>query len=104
MTFVGRPVYCTLSLLRKIPCDFQELIVNDDVIWQQFKKLEERVGQLGKTCSNLKKGKAALEAKIEDLEQTLKKKDATEQRLMEERSVIRSRIDHLLSKLDQVGG
>ncbi len=78
--------------------------MDDNLIWQQFEKLEERVEQLVQTCRNLENAKTTLEAKIEDLEEVIKKKDATEQRLMEERSVIRSRIDHLLSKLDQAGG
>lgn len=78
--------------------------MDDNVISQQFKKLEEKVEQLVQACRNLKNANTALEAKIQDLEQALKKKDATAQRLMEERSMIRARIDDLLSKLDQVGG
>ncbi len=77
--------------------------MDDNLIWQQFEKFEERVEQLVQTCRNLRNTNATLEAKIEDLEEGTKKKDATEQRLMEERSVICSRIDHLLSKLDQAG-
>lgn len=76
--------------------------MDEDIIPQQFKKLEERIEQLVRTCHDLQHAESELEAKIRDLEEALKTKDATEQRYMEEKSMIRSKIDNLLSRMDQV--
>ena len=76
--------------------------MDEGVIPQQFKKLEERVGQLVQRCHDLERGKAELEAKIRGFQEAIKTKDAAEQHYMEEKAMIGSRIDNLLSKLDEV--
>ena len=76
--------------------------MENDSIPQQFQKLEERVGQLVQTCHDLQQSELALKAKVSELEQTLTTQNATSQHYMEEKTMIRSKIDHLLSKLDQV--
>lgn len=73
-----------------------------DSIPQQFQKLEEKVGQLVQTCHDLQQSEVALKAKVGELEEALKTQDATSQHYMEEKTMIRSKIDNLLSKLDQV--
>jgi FtsZ-binding cell division protein ZapB len=76
--------------------------VEKDSIPQQFQKLEEKVGQLIQTCHDLQQSEVALKAKVGELEGALKTQDATSQHYMEEKTMIRSKIDNLLSKLDQV--
>jgi chromosome segregation ATPase len=78
--------------------------VEQGSIPEQFRKLEEKVGQLVQRCQDLQRQKAELEAKISDSQATLKTKDAAEQQHMEEKTMIRSKIDNLLSRLDQVVG
>ncbi len=69
-----------------------------------FKKLEDKIEGLIQTCRHLQQTKSELEAKIYELEGALKAKVAAEQEYAGERSVVRSRIDDLLSRLDQVVG
>ncbi len=76
----------------------------ENAIFQQFKKLEDRVEQLVGTCRDLKNAKTVLEEKIRELEGALKKDDTAAQRYDQERSMIRSRIDDLLGKVDQALG
>jgi septation ring formation regulator EzrA len=76
--------------------------VEQDSIPQQFQKLEEKVGRLVQTCHDLQQSEVALKAKVRELEEALKTQDATSQHYMEEKTMIRSKIDNLLSKLDQV--
>ena len=75
--------------------------MDEQTIPQQFTKLEEKVGQLVQTCHDLQHSNAALQAKIKDLEEALKTRDATEQHYMEEKTMIRSKIDNLVSRLEQ---
>lgn len=76
--------------------------MDEDTIPKQFQKLEDKVGQLVQTCHDLQDSKVALQAKIGELEETLRTRNATEQDHMEEKTMIRSKIDNLLSRLDQV--
>jgi chromosome segregation ATPase len=76
--------------------------VDEDSISQQFDKLEERVEQLVRTCNDLQHAKSGLEAKVQELEQALRTKEATERGYIEEKSVIRSKMDDLLGRLDQI--
>jgi len=70
----------------------------------QFKRLEDKIEDLIQTCRHLQQTESELEAKIYELEGALKAKVAAEQEYAGERSVVRSRIDDLLSRLDQVLG
>ncbi|MBW2601716.1 MAG: cell division protein ZapB [Deltaproteobacteria bacterium] len=69
---------------------------------EQFKKLEDKVEELVRMCNELQNAKAELGKKVEKLEKSLAAKDESEQGYLEERSMIRSRMDSLLEKLDQV--
>jgi exonuclease VII small subunit len=78
--------------------------VEEETIPAQFRRLEDRVGQLVRRCSELERGKADLETKIKEYQQALEAKDAAEQTYREEKRVIRSRIDDLLGRLNEVLG
>jgi len=77
-------------------------IVDEEGFSEQFKKLEDRVEKLVRMCNELQNTKAELGKKVEKLEKSLAAKDESEQGYLEERSMIRSRMDSLLEKLDQV--
>lgn len=70
----------------------------------QFRKLEAKIEELIQRCYNLQQTESELEAKIFELEGALKAKVAAEQKYTEERSMVRSKVDDLLSRLDQVIG
>ena len=77
-------------------------MVDEEGFAEQFKKLEDRVEELVRMCNELQNTKAELGKKVEKLEKSLAAKDESEQGYLEERSMIRSRMDSLLGKLDQV--
>jgi len=77
-------------------------IVDEEGFAEQFKKLEDKVEELVRMCNELQNAKAELGKKVEKLEKSLAAKDESEQGYLEERSMIRSRMDSLLEKLDQV--
>ena len=77
-------------------------MVDEEGFAEQFKKLEDRVEELVRMCNELQNAKAELGKKVEKLEKSLAAKDESEQGYLEERSMIRSRMDSLLEKLDQV--
>jgi len=79
-------------------------MIKEEVINEQFKRLEEKVKGLVQICHDLQDGRSRLEAKINNLEDALRRKDASEQRYIEEKSVVRSRIGDLLKRLDEVLG
>jgi peptidoglycan hydrolase CwlO-like protein len=77
-------------------------VVEEDSFPGQFKKLEDKIEALVQTCRNLQQNRSELESKIHDLEEFIKAKVAAEQEYAEEKSMIRAKVDDLLSKLDQV--
>ncbi len=78
--------------------------MDQDSIPQQFVTLEKKVEQLVQKCNNLQNSKSGLEAKVRDLEEALSAKNATEQGYMQEKSMIRSKMDNLVGRLDKALG
>jgi peptidoglycan hydrolase CwlO-like protein len=78
------------------------VVEEEDGFPGQFKKLEDKIETLVRTCRDLQNNKSELEAKIYDLEGSVKTRVAAEQEYAEEKSMIRSKVDNLLSRLDQV--
>lgn len=76
--------------------------MEEDSFPEQFKKLEDKIEALVQTCRDLQQNKSELESKIYDLEGSIKAKVAAEQEHAEEKSMIRAKVDELLSRLDQV--
>ncbi len=77
------------------------LEVDEEGIDKQFERLENRVEELVRLCTELQNTKSELYQRIEELESKLAAKDETERNYLEERSMIRSRMDSLLERLDQ---
>lgn len=66
----------------------------------QFDKLEKKVGNLIYQCKTLENLNLDLSAKVKSLEAELTKKVETEKEYSEQKALIRSKVDNLLSKLN----
>ncbi len=74
--------------------------MENDLVLQQFDEIEEKVEKLIKVCKTKEATISDLKKKNEELEQELQKKVEGENILKEQKALIRSKIDSLLSKLN----
>jgi hypothetical protein len=71
-----------------------------DYVIRQFDSIENKLEVLINTCQTLKAKNDDLENKMFRLEQELRVKGETEKSFVEERALIKSKIDKLLAKLE----
>jgi len=71
-------------------------------ILKQFEEIEQRVERLIETCNALETTNLELKNKIKSLEEEIQGKVEAERSYAEEKALIRSKIDSLLVKLDEV--
>ena len=76
--------------------------VSEDIIWEQFKILEEKISELIKLSQTLEEEKADLAAQLVEKEKIVHQKEHENKSLVEERTAIRGKIDSILLKLDSV--
>ena len=76
--------------------------MDNDTILKQFNEIENRVESLISRCSSLETANSELTATIVNLETRLKDKEAAESQDSEIRTLIRSKIDNLLERLDGI--
>ena len=76
--------------------------MDNDTILKQFNEIENRVESLISRCSSLVTANSALTATVENLEIKLREKEAAENQDSEIRTLIRSKIDNLLERLDGI--
>ena len=76
--------------------------MESDLIIRQFEQIEQRVGDLIETCKDYEAANIELKNQVVKLQEELQAKQETENRYMEEKSLVRSKIDGLLAKLDTV--
>jgi len=76
--------------------------LDNDTILKQFNEIENRVESLISRCSSLEAANSDLTASVKNLEATLKDKEAVENQDGEVRTLIRSKIDSLLERLDGI--
>lgn len=76
--------------------------MDNDTILKQFNEIENRVESLISRCSSLEAANSELTASVNNLEATLKDKEAVENQDGEIRTLIRSKIDSLLERLDGI--
>ena len=76
--------------------------MNNDTILEQFNEIENRVESLISRCRSLETANSELTATVGNLETRLKDKEATENQETEVRTLIRSKIDNLLERLDGI--
>ncbi len=71
-----------------------------DNVMLQFDQVEKKIVSLIKICKSLEASNAELAAQVKNLETELQKKVETENVYSEQKAMIRSKIDGLLTKLD----
>lgn len=76
--------------------------MDNDTILKQFKEIEDRIESLISRCSLLESTNSELTATVENLETRLKEKEALVNQDGEIKTLIRSRIDNLLERLDGI--
>ncbi len=74
--------------------------MENGLVLHQFDEIEEKVEKLIKVCKTQEATISDLKKKNEELEQELQKKIEGENILIEQKALIRSKIDSLLSKLN----
>jgi uncharacterized coiled-coil DUF342 family protein len=76
--------------------------VDNNVIVRQFEDIEQKVERLIGVCRQLEATKSELSNKIEELEKELQGKIEEEKRYQAEKDLIRSKVDSLLAKLEDI--
>jgi predicted RNase H-like nuclease (RuvC/YqgF family) len=76
--------------------------LDNDTILKQFNEIENRVESLISRCSSLGKANSELTATVENLETKLREKESAENQDSEIKTLIRSKIDNLLERLDGI--
>lgn len=76
--------------------------MNNEKILRQFDEIEQKVEKLIDVCKSLEATNLELNNKIEKLDQELQDKLETENNYQEERALIRSKIDSLLVRLEDI--
>ena len=73
-------------------------------ILEQFDQIEQKVERLVDKCAALEATNSELQNKLKRLEEEIQGKVEAETSYAEEKALIRSKIDGLLAKLDEVAG
>ncbi|CAB5082567.1 hypothetical protein D3OALGA1CA_4875 [Olavius algarvensis associated proteobacterium Delta 3] len=76
--------------------------MDNDLILGQFEEIEQKVDRLIGVCKTLETQKIELADKVANLEATLQQKVEEEKRLEAEKTLIRSKIDSLLARLEDI--
>jgi len=76
--------------------------LNNEKILRQFDEIEQKVEKLIDVCKSLEATNLEFNNKVEKLEQELQDKLETENNYQEERALIRSKIDSLLVRLEDI--
>ena len=75
--------------------------MDNELILLQFEEIEQKVEELISRCKSLKTTNTDLNTRIEYLEKELQEKTAIENNHIEERDLVRSKIDALLNRLEE---
>ena len=76
--------------------------MNDEFISRQFAEIEQKVERLIEICKAHEATNSELENKIRRLEEEIQGKVEAERIYAEEKALIRSKIDGLLARLDEI--
>ena len=76
--------------------------MDKDLFLDQFKEIETKVEKLIEICKSLEDTNLKLSNKIKSLEEELQGKIEAENKLADEKALIRSKIDNLLVRLDEL--
>ncbi len=75
--------------------------MDNELILLQFEEIEQKVEELINRCKSLKTTNIDLNNRIEHLEKELQEKVDIENNYIEERDLVRSKIDGLLNRLEE---
>lgn len=75
---------------------------DNDNVMLQFDQIEQKVGNLIKQYKTLENLNFELSEKVKSLEAELKKKVETENEYSKQKTLIRSKVDNLLAKLNDL--
>lgn len=76
--------------------------MESDALFRQFSEIEDKVEKLVGLCRSQQTDISELQQTVKKLEEELHLKNESVQRQLEEKALIRSRIDHLLAKLEDL--
>ena len=76
--------------------------MDNELFLGQFNEIEEKVEKLIETCKSLEVTNLKLSNKIKSLEEELQGKIEAESKFADEKALIRSKIDNLLARLDEL--
>jgi predicted nuclease with TOPRIM domain len=76
--------------------------LENEAILRQFEEIERKVERLIEANQSLQKMNSDLNARISQVEMELREKTEAETLLNEERTLIRSKIDSLLGRLEEI--
>ncbi len=76
--------------------------MDNNNIFSQFEEIEKKVGKLVDVCKSLETNNLELNNKIERLEEELQNKAEAENSYQEEKALIRSKIDGLLGRIEEI--
>ena len=76
--------------------------MDNDNVMLQFDQIEQKVGSLISQCKTLENLNLELSNKVKSLEAELKKKVETENKHSEQKALIRSKVDNILAKLNNI--
>ena len=76
--------------------------MESDLILQRFEEIEQRVEKLIDTCREFEGKNIELKNQVLKLEEELLRKQEAENRYQEEKHLVRSKVDGLLTKLNTI--
>jgi len=76
--------------------------LDNDNVMLQFDQIEQKVGNLINQCKKLENLNFELSEKVKSLEAELQKKVETENEYSKQKTLIRSKVDNLLAKLNDL--
>jgi len=76
--------------------------LDNDNVMLQFDQIEQKVGNLIKQCKDFENLNFELSGKVKSLEAELKKKVEIENEYSKQKTLIRSKVDNLLAKLNDL--
>lgn len=76
--------------------------MDNNTILKQFEQIENRIESLLQRCKTLESANSQLKMTVKDLEAKLEQQTALEDQDSEVKTLIRSKIDNLLERLDGI--
>ena len=76
--------------------------MDHETVLRQFDKIEQKVGKVIDVCKSLEATNLEFKTKIERFEEELQGKVEAESSYQEEKALIRSKVDNLLARLEDL--